>query len=89
MWEAIKWYCQNGYQSFCFGRTEPENHGLRQFKNGWGTKERMINYYKYDLMEDAFISDHQRVTILQENIFRKLPIPLLNIVGSLAYRHIG
>jgi hypothetical protein len=89
MWEAIKWYCQNGYQSFCFGRTEPENHGLRQFKNGWGTKERMINYYKYDLMEDAFISDHQRVTILQENIFRKLPIPLLNIVGSLVYRHIG
>ena len=25
MWEAIKWYSQNGYKSLCFGRTEPEN----------------------------------------------------------------
>ncbi len=22
MWEAIKWYSNNGYESFCFGRTE-------------------------------------------------------------------
>ena len=25
MWEAIKWYSQNGYKSICFGRTEPGN----------------------------------------------------------------
>ena len=31
MWEAIKWYANNGYESFCFGRTEMENIGLRQF----------------------------------------------------------
>jgi lipid II:glycine glycyltransferase (peptidoglycan interpeptide bridge formation enzyme) len=34
MWEAIKWYSQNGYRSLCFGRTEPENQGLLQFKSG-------------------------------------------------------
>lgn len=42
MWEAIKWYCRNGYRNLCFGRTEPENQGLRQFKSGWGTKERIL-----------------------------------------------
>lgn len=89
MWEAIKWYCHNGYKSFCFGRTEPDNQGLKQFKTGWGTKENVINYYKFDLKRDVFIADHQKVTKLQQTIFRKMPIPLLNIFGSLLYRHIG
>jgi len=39
MWEAIKWYANNGYENFCFGRTDMENVGLRQFKQGWGAKE--------------------------------------------------
>ncbi len=28
MWEAIKWYAQNGCKSFNFGRTEPDHKGL-------------------------------------------------------------
>jgi len=47
MWEAIKWYSLNGYSNLCFGITELEHNGLRQFKNNWGTEERIINYYKY------------------------------------------
>ena len=39
MWEAIRWCCKNGIQSISFGRTEPENEGLLQFKRGWGTVE--------------------------------------------------
>ena len=89
MWEAIKWYCRNGYRSFCFGRTEPQNHGLRQFKNGWGTKERVINYYRYDLTKDAFISDPPNVKKLYHELFGKMPTPLLNMLGSLLYRHVG
>jgi hypothetical protein len=89
MWEAIKWYCQNGYKNFSFGRTEPENQGLRQFKMGWGAKEHIINYYKYDFKKDVFISDHKKIKELYHQIFRKTPISLLNIVGSLLYRHVG
>jgi hypothetical protein len=89
VWEGIKWYCHNGYKSFCFGRTDPENQGLRQFKTGWGTKENVINYYKFDLKRNAFAANNQKVTKLQRTIFRKMPIPLLNIFGSLLYRHIG
>jgi hypothetical protein len=89
MWEAIKWYCQNGCKSFCFGRTEPENQGLRQFKTGWGTSERIINYYRYDLVRNAFVTESKKVTELQNRIFSKMPVPLLNIIGSALYRHMG
>jgi len=39
MWEGIKLYCKNGYKTFCLGRTELENEGLRRYKEGWGTEE--------------------------------------------------
>ena len=37
MWEAIKEYSQKGFKVFDFGKTEIENIGLRQFKNGWNS----------------------------------------------------
>lgn len=89
MWEAIKYYCKNGYSEFCFGRTEPENQGLRQFKTGWGTKEHIINYYKYDLQMNAFVKDNQTIKPLYNKIFSTMPIPLLKAAGTLLYKHMG
>lgn len=45
IWEAIKYYGKNNFQHFCFGRTDPENKGLLQFKNGWGLEETVIKYF--------------------------------------------
>jgi hypothetical protein len=89
MWEAIKWSCDRGHKSLCFGRTELENEGLRQFKNGWGAREYIIKYYKYDFRENAFTSKPSSVNPLYKKIFKKLPIPVLNILGKILYRHIG
>jgi len=88
MWEAIKWYEQNGCKRFNFGRTEPDHEGLLQFKRGWGTKEETIHYYKYDLTKDAFVEDSLRIKSFHA-IFQKLPLPLLKLAGRLFYRHIG
>jgi CelD/BcsL family acetyltransferase involved in cellulose biosynthesis len=44
LWEAISWACDNGYSTFDFGRTEPANPGLREFKRGWGTDEAPLAY---------------------------------------------
>jgi len=49
MWEAIKWCAQNGFKTFSLGRTEPENEGLLQFKQGWGTTEKIIKEIGYFL----------------------------------------
>jgi hypothetical protein len=89
MWEAIKWYSQNGYKSICFGRTEPGNEGLRRFKAGWGTEERNEKYYKYDFKKNNFIKDSKAIEKIYHAIFRKTPQPFLSMIGSLFYRHVG
>ncbi len=89
MWEAIKWYCQNGYKSLSFGRTEPEHQGLRQFKAGWGTQEDVIYYYKYDFKKNAFIADPPKKMKFYSNVFSKMPLSFLKIIGSISYRHMG
>ena len=88
MWEAIKWYAQNGFRSFSFGRTEPENTGLLQFKRGWGAKEKKISYYKYNIKENTFIKEHSKVKSSYK-LFKIMPVPILRLTGKLLYRHVG
>ena len=89
MWEAIKFYAQNGCQSLCFGRTALDNIGLRRFKAGWGTDEQIISYYKYDLQQNVFVTETSLLRNSHRRIFRLMPIPLLKVLGSLLYKHIG
>ena len=88
MWQAIKWYCRNGYETFSFGRTEPENEGLLQFKRGWGAEEKIINYYQYDLASDGFAKAKNTLSS-SYNLFKIMPLPLLRLTGNLLYRHVG
>jgi len=88
MWEAIKWFNQNGFKSFNFGRSELDHEGLLQFKRGWGTREETINYYKYNLVKKAFIKDTSGIKSSYA-FFQKLPLPLLKLTGHLFYRHVG
>ena len=89
MWEAVKWYSQNGYRSLHLGRTEPENEGLIQFKAAWGATEHPLSYYRYDLRKNAFVSGSSKVSGLHNMIFRRMPLPLLNTAGKWLYRHAG
>lgn len=89
MWEAIKWCVQNGYKSLCFGRTEPENNGLRQFKAGWGTTENTIRYIRYDIVRKKFVANDTHVKGFHSKIFRRMPIPLSKLIGRVLYVHMG
>jgi hypothetical protein len=89
MWEAIKHYAQKGYKALCFGRTEPENSGLRQFKTGWNTKEHIISYYKYNLSTESFVEISSKEKGLHNIIFSHMPLPLLKMSGALLYKHMG
>ena len=88
MWEAIRWCCRNGIRSFSFGRTEPENKGLLQFKRGWGTKEDKVAYYKLNLIENAFSAEASGVRS-SYSVCRFLPVPVLQLAGRVLYRHVG
>ncbi|MBN1479173.1 peptidoglycan bridge formation glycyltransferase FemA/FemB family protein [candidate division KSB1 bacterium] len=88
MWEAIKYYIQNSYESLCFGRTDLDDQGLLQYKNGWGAECTMLKYYKYDLKNDRFM-DEKLITNKTVNIFKHFPMLLLRMIGLLLYRHMG
>ncbi len=89
MWEGIRAYARKGCRTFCFGRTEPENEGLLQFKRGWGAHEEPIHYCKYDLKQHAFVRSSSRLTGMHNRICRLLPLPLLRLAGTLLYRHVA
>jgi hypothetical protein len=89
MWEAIRWYLQNEYSSLCFGRTEPENNGLIQFKAGWATEEKAIHYYTYDMKSKSFIMPKSYLSGFHNRIFRHMPIPMLRYSGEVLYRYFG
>ena len=89
MWEVIKYYADRGYESFSFGRTEPENDGLRRFKLGFGTHEEELHTYRYDFSERDFLPLKTKTTGLHNKIFNKTPLPILKIFGSIFYRHFG
>lgn len=89
MWEAIKWYAVNGFAHFDMGRSEPDNIGLNQFKNGWGTSIEVLSYHTFDLSQMNFCSNHKKSTTAAGKIFQKLPMPVLRAVGEMAYRHMG
>ena len=89
MWEAIKHFKNSGFTSFNFGRTEKENAGLRRFKLGWGTDEKVINTYIYSLKQKEFIKKGTHTSGFHNKIFNKTPLPLLKMFGSIFYRHFG
>jgi hypothetical protein len=88
-WEAVKWFTDKGFKSFCFGRTEPENEGLRQFKAGWGAQETQVQYFRYDLRQAAFVPGRKKGEPAYAGLFRTMPLPVLNLIGSAFYRHMG
>jgi lipid II:glycine glycyltransferase (peptidoglycan interpeptide bridge formation enzyme) len=89
MWEAIKWYAANGYERFCFGRTSMNNEGLRRFKSDWGTEERIVNYYRYDLKLQDYVTSEPTVKSSHKRLFQQLPVPALKFFGAVLYKHMG
>jgi hypothetical protein len=89
MWRAIQWCSHNGYSSFCFGRTELEHTGLRHFKAGWGGREKIIDYYKYDMNKDLFTESNSWGAGMPRAIWKHVPLPLSKIAGRILYRHVG
>ena len=89
MWRAIELLVQRGCRELSLGRTDLADEGLRRFKKGWGTDERIVKYYKYDLKKAAFVGKRPQVFGYQKMLFRIMPSFLLRMAGSLMYKHIG
>jgi CelD/BcsL family acetyltransferase involved in cellulose biosynthesis len=87
LFEAIRWGCANGMTRFDFGRTDLDNDGLRSFKQGWGTDERVLSYTRLsDRPHSSHAGAHAAGAPLAFVIRRSPPV-VGQLVGALFYRH--
>ena len=89
IWELIQRYRDEKFQTIDFGRTDPQNEGLRRFKNSWNVEETVFSYFKFDLEKNTSVAQHLYSTDIASAVFRVMPGPLLRLVGKVLYRHIG
>lgn len=89
LWEAIAWYAQRGFAQFCFGRTDGDNEGLRKFKAGWSTTEQRLHYYRYDLRSGSFTGAEPGAGTRFDGYLKRVPKPVLKLIGQFFYRHAG
>jgi len=87
MWESIKYIKAQGFNELNFGRTELENIGLRRFKLGWGTEEKILNYYQFELGKNGKIYTPTRSLHQRRLPLNRFPIFLLRMIGSIVYKH--
>lgn len=84
IWNGIRWGCENGFQTFDFGRTEPGNEGLRSFKAGWGTTEQPLSYST--LSGTAPTQAVSRAAEMLRRPIQTMPAWFCRLVGELAYK---
>jgi hypothetical protein len=89
MWEAIRECARRGCRQLSFGRTDPDNEGLLQFKRGWGTTESELHCYRYDLKKKSFVTQSMGVKGFYNSIFGMMPVPVLRVLGAALYKHLG
>jgi len=87
MWAAIKEYVRRGAKHLDLGRTSVGNAGLRKFKLGWGAKEHKIEYVKFDLRKNEFVTDADETSGWHTRIFRRMPVFLSRLIGAGLYKH--
>jgi hypothetical protein len=88
MWQGIQFLARNGAEKLHFGRTECENDGLRRFKLSWGTEEETIDYFRVDPSGGKCLVPAPPSSRFHKKIFRKLPLAINRLAGSMIYPHL-
>jgi hypothetical protein len=88
MWEGIKRLAGTGLKTMHFGRTAIGADGLRRFKLSWGTEEETIEYFRFALGSHVWEVNRYNGSGLHNQLFRRLPLMVNRIVGSVIYSHL-
>jgi CelD/BcsL family acetyltransferase involved in cellulose biosynthesis len=89
MWDAMRLACERGFSTFDFGRTDLTNVGLLQFKRGWATEESDLLYARSSVTNDARRADSPGLQERLKPVISLMPVPILKLIGSRAYPHVG
>jgi Uncharacterized protein involved in methicillin resistance len=89
-WRSIEWGCNNGFKYFDFGRTEPNNETLLSFKGKWGCNNFKIPYYYYPEQPKLMSQNRNDAkTGFIRKTWKKLPDPVLEVLGPKLLKHVG
>ncbi len=86
-WTAIQWGCEHGFTSLDLGRTDLENHGLREYKSRWGAVEIPLTY-SY-LPGDSKTSALNKLMPVLNQVIRHSPLFLCRLAGKMLYGYFG
>lgn len=89
MWFAIRKYLNENYKEFDFGRTETFHEGLRKFKLGWNTEERIIYTTRFYIKKSSYQNVHTKTEGTHNKILRHIPVWALKLMGEILYKHVG
>jgi hypothetical protein len=89
LWEAIKRCAESGFDTLHLGRTSLANEGLRRFKLGFGAREEIIQYYKYDFVKQTFVKEFDHSAGWFRCLFGCMPLPALRLAGEMLYPHLS
>ena len=77
--------------SLDWGRCEPANVGLAQFKERWGARRSALSYLRYPAPPAHRVPEHRPparwAAGAAKSIIPRLPPAVLAMAGRLAYRH--
>ena len=90
IWKAMEHACEGLYRYYNFGRTQPENQALANFKRHWGSEELTLPYYYYPAVQ-GISSVRQNSLMYRTNaiVNKWLPEFVLKFAGEVIYRHVG
>ncbi len=82
-WALLKFACDQGCHFFDFGRSTP-GEGTEKFKAQWGAKPQPLYWYSLEPMDERKLQvdlGSQEARTLAENVWRRFPVVLANLVG--------
>ena len=89
MWGAIVEAKAKNLTVFDFGRTDLHDEGLLQFKERFGAVPAPLAYYRVSNKEHLTAAMRVPDGRAVRKLFRKLPVPILEMFGRILYRHVG
>jgi CelD/BcsL family acetyltransferase involved in cellulose biosynthesis len=87
MWEGITRSKARGCSVFSFGRTDPDQVGLRKFKLQWGALERKLEYFYLGENETSTHLRRRGAPRWARGALRCCPAVVARVAGELLYRH--
>jgi FemAB-related protein (PEP-CTERM system-associated) len=89
-WELMRYSCERGLRVFDYGRSK-QGTGSYSFKKNWGFKPVALHYQYYLVKahEIPNISPTNPKFRLLVNAWKRLPLPVTQMIGPLIVRNVG